>query len=244
MLSWLPRDRLGELWHLLVDHVSSVLSAPNQKYGLLTERTVIALLRLMDQLLGRNQSDECLLSPLKLLYNEVITSNTTSNTILCQISHGLSRMIQNNIEHVTTISDWIILFNIIETLLTRQVPKECHHDNQLEIWSPCTEFSCHDDVLAINCKTISFIVRTNGAVTTSNYMHCVRCVRIVGVVSVHVSCSQLQHSIQVLDLLHSLLATSCTGAVTVATTLQISPDHVSIMQTPTACCYHDYRCYS
>lgn len=218
------RDRLGEIWHLLVDHMNSVLSASNHKYELLTERTVVALIRLMDRLLGRNQSDDCILSPLKLLYNEVIPS--TSITIVSQISHGLAHMIQNNIEHIKAISDWIIIFTLIEVLLTRQIPKENHHDNQLEIWSPCTEFSCQDDVLAISCKTISFIVRTNGAVTNGNYMYCVRCVRIVGVVSTHMSCSQSQHSIQVLDLLHSLLATSLTG-VSIATELQISPDNVS-----------------
>jgi len=135
-------------------------------------------------------------------------------------------MIQNNIEHVKATSDWIIIFTLIEVLLTRQIPEQNHLDNQFEIWNPCTEFSCHNDVLAITCKTISFIVRTSGAVTNSNYMHCVRCVRIVGVVSTHISCSQSQYSIQVLDLLHSLLATSLTG-VTIATELQISPDNVS-----------------
>ena len=226
MLSWLPRDRLGEIWNLLVDHMSSVLSASDQKYELLTERTVVALLRLMDRLLGRNQSDECILSPLKLLYSELIPSQATSIAIINQISHGLHHMIKNNIEHIKTTEDWIFIFTLIEALLTRQTPEENHHDNQLDIWSPSTEFSCHDDLLAINCKTVSFIIRTNGAVTNGNYMQCVRCVRIVGVVSTHVSCSQSQYSIQVLDLLHSLLAISLTG-VTIATELQISPDDVS-----------------
>ena len=225
MLSWLPRDRLGEIWNLLVDHMGSVLSAAaDHKYELLTERTVVALLRLTDRLLGRSQSDECILSPLKLLYSDVIPSQATS--IIYQISHALSHMIQNNIEHIKTTADWIIVFTLIEALLTRQTPRENYHDDQLDLWSPSTEFSCHDDLLSINCKTISFIVRTNGAVTNGNYIHCVRCVRIVGVVSVHVSCSQSQHSIQVLDLLHSLLATSLTG-VTIATDLQISLDNVS-----------------
>lgn len=219
------RDRLGEIWNLLVDHMSSVLSAANQKYEVLTERTVVSLLRLMDRLLGRNQSDDCILSPLKLLYNEIIPSEVTPFTIINQISHGIAHMIQNNIEHIRATSDWIILFTLIEALLTRQATKENHHDNQLEIWSPSTEFSCPDDLLATNCKTISFIVRTNGAVTNGNYMSCIRCVRIVGVVSVHVSCSQSQYSIQVLDLLHSLLATSFT-ADTTATELQISSDNV------------------
>lgn len=226
MLSWLPRDRLGEIWNLLVDHMSSVLSAVNQKYEVLTERTVVSLLRLMDRLLARNQSDDCILSPLKLLYNEIIPSEVTPFTIINQISYGIAHMIQNNIEHIRATSDWIILFTLIEALLTRQATKENHHDNQLEIWSPSTEFSCPDDLLATNCKTISFIVRTNGAVTNGNYMNCIRCIRIVGVVSVHVSCSQSQYSIQVLDLLHSLLATSFT-ADTTATELQISPDNVS-----------------
>lgn len=230
MLSWLHRDRLGEIWSLLVDHMSSVLSAANEKYELLTERTVVALLRLMDRLLGRNQSEECVLSPLKLLYNEVIPSQATSINIISQISNGLAHMIQSNIEHVKAIADWMIIFTLIEVLLTRQIPKENnHHDNQFEIWSLCKEFSCHDDILAINCKTISFIVRTSGAVTNDNYVHCVRCVRIVGVVSTHMNCNQSQHSIQVLDLLHSLLATSFTSDVTLATELQISPDTVSIL---------------
>ena len=226
MLSWLPRDRLGEIWNLLVDHMSSVLSAADQKYELLTERTVVALLRLMDRLLGRNQSDKCILSPLKLLYNEVVPSQTTSFAVINQISHGLHHMIKANIEHVKTTADWIIIFTLIEALLTRQIPNEYHHGNQFEMWGPGAEFSCHEDVLAINCKTISFIVRTNGAVTNGNYMQCVRCVRIVGVVSAHASCSQSQHSIQVLDLLHSLLATSL-SEVTIATELQISPSDVS-----------------
>lgn len=228
ILSWLPRDRLGEVWNLLVDHMSSVLSAANQKFEMLTERTVVALLRLMDRLLGRNQSEECILSPLKLLYNEIIPSPATSISIINQVSHGLAHMIQSNIEHIKATSDWIIIFTLIEVLLTREAAKENHHDNQLEIWSPSTEFSCHDNLLAIICKTISFIVRTNGAVTNGNYMHCVRCVRMVGVVSVHMSCSQSQYSIQVLDLLHSLLATSLT-ADTMATELQISLDTVSFM---------------
>lgn len=225
MLSWLPRDRLGELWNLLVDHMSSVLgAAENQKYELLIERTVVALLRLMDRLLGRNQSNECILSPMKLLYNEVIPSQAASLNIISQISHGLAHMIQSNIEHIKAIADWMIIFTLIEVLLTRQLLKENQQENNLEIWSPSTEFSCHDNLLAINCKTISFIVRTNGAVTNGNYMYCVRCVRIVGVVSVHVG--QSQYSIQVLDLLHSLLATSLTD-VTRATELQISSDNVS-----------------
>ena len=226
MLPWLPRDRLGEIWNLLVDHMSSVLSAADHRYELLTERTVVALLRLMDRLLGRNQSDECILSPLKLLYGKVIPSQAASIAVINQISHGLHHMIKNNVEHIKTTADWIIIFTLIEALLTRQTPKENHHDNQLEIWSPGAEFSCRDDLLAINCQTVSFIVRTNGAVTNGNYMQCVRCVRIVGVVSIDVSCSQSQHSIQVLDLLHSLLATSLTG-VTLATELQISSDNVS-----------------
>lgn len=226
MLSWLPRDRLGEIWNLLVDHMSSVLSAANQKHELLTERTVVALLRLMDRLLGRNQSDDCILSPLKLLYTEVVPSQTTSFAVINQISHGLHHMIKTNIEHVKTTADWIIIFTLVEALLTRQAPNENYHGNQFEMWSPSTEFSCHDDVLAINCKTISFIVRTNGTITNGNYMQCVRCVRIVGVVSTHMSCNQSQHSIQVLDLLHSLLATSLAGA-TIATELQISPSDVS-----------------
>lgn len=226
MLSWLPRDRLGEIWNLLVDHMSSVLSAANQKHELLTERTVVALLRLMDRLLGRNQSDDCILSPLKLLYTEVVPSQTTSFAVINQISHGLHHMIKTNIEHVKTTADWIIIFTLVEALLTRQTPNENYHGNQFEMWSPSTEFSCHDDVLAINCKTISFIVRTNGTITNGNYMQCVRCVRIVGVVSTHMSCNQSQHSIQVLDLLHSLLATSLAGA-TIATELQISPSDVS-----------------
>ena len=226
MLSWLPRDRLGEIWNLLVDHVSSILNAANQKYAVLTERTVVALLRLMDRLLGRNQTDNCVLSPLKLLYSEVIPS--TSIAVINQISHGLAHMIQSNIEHIKATSDWIIIFTLIELLITRQATRESSHDNQLEIWSPGTEFSCHDNLLAVNCKTISLIVRTNGAVTNGNYLHCVRCVRIVGVVSVHMSCSQSQYSIQVLDLLHSLLATSLTDD-TIATEIQVSPDTVSIM---------------
>ena len=226
MLSWLLRDRLGEIWNLLVDHMSSVLSAADQKYELLTERTVVALLRLMDRLLGRNQSDGCILSPLKLLYAEVVPSQTISFAVINQISHGLHHMIKTNIEHIKATADWIVIFALVEALLTRQSPNENHHGNQFEVWAPSGEFSCHDDILAINCKTISFIVRTNGAVTNGNYLQCVRCVRIVGVVSTHVSCSQSQHSIQVLDLLHSLVATSLTE-VTIATKLQISPDDVS-----------------
>lgn len=209
-----------------MDHISSVLDATNQKYALLTERTVVALLRLMDRLLGRNQSDKSILSPLKLLY-ELIPS--PSPTVVNQISHGLAHMIQSNIEHIKATSDWIIVFTLIELLITRQrAVTEDNHDNQLEVWSAGTDFSCHDELLAINCKTISCIVRTNGAVTNGNYLHCVRCVRIVGVVSVHMSCSQSQYSIQVLDLLHSLLATSLTGD-TIATEIQVSPDTVSIM---------------
>ena len=234
MLSWLPRDRLGEIWNLLVDHVSSILNATDQKYAVLTERTVVALLRLMDRLLGRNQSNNCVLSPLKLLYSEVIPS--ASIAVVNQISHGLAHMIQSNIEHIKATSDWTIIFTLIEVLITRgqAAVRDGNHDNQFEIWSPGTEFSCHDDLLAVNCKTISFIVRTNGAVTNGNYLDCVRCVRIVGVVSVHMSCSQSQYSIQVLDLLHSLLATSLTADTiatdgdTIATEIQVSPDTVRI----------------
>ena len=229
MLLWLPRDRLGEIWNLLVDHMNSVLTSADHKYELLTERTVVSLLRLMDRLLGRNQSDGCILSPLKLLYNEVIPSQLTSITIINQVSQGLAHMIQNNIEHIKNTTDWTIIFTLMEALLTRQAPKDNDCDSQLEIWNPSTEFSCHDDVLAVICKAISNIVRTNGAVAVGNYMQCVRCIRVVGVVSTHVSCSQSQHSIQVLDLLHSLLATSLTG-ITMATELQISPDNVSTIE--------------
>ena len=218
------RDRLGDIWHLLVDHMSSLLTSSNLKYHLLMERSVVALLRLMDRLLGRNQSEESILSPMKLLYDEVIP--LCSMNVIGQISHGIAHMIRNNTEHIMALSDWTIIFTLIEALLTRKViDEDFHHGNPLIVWIPPKEFSCHDDTLAVNCKTLSFIVRTNGAVTKSNYMRCIRCVRIVGVVSVHMTSSQSQQSIQVLDLLHSLLTTPLPG-VALPTKLHIQSDVV------------------
>ena len=188
------------------------------------ERSVVALLRLMDRLLGRNQSEESILSPMKLLYDEIIPP--CSVNVIGQISHGLAHMIRNNTEHIKASSDWSIIFTLIEALLTREViDEDCHNGNPLVVWIPPTKFNCHDDTLAINCKTLSFIVRTNGAVNKSNYMRCIRCVRIVGVVSVHMTSSQSQQSIQVLDLLHSLLATPLPD-VAMPTKLQIQSDVV------------------
>lgn len=238
------RDRLGDIWHLLVDHMTSLLTSSNLKYDLLMERSVVALLRLMDRLLGRNQSEDSILSPLKLLYNEIIP--LCSMNVIGQISHGLARMIHNNTEHIKAPTDWCIIFTLIEALLTREViDEDCSPGSPLDIWTSPKEFTCHDDILAANCKNLSFIVRTNGAVTSGNYMRCVRCVRIVGVVSVHMTSSQSQQSIQVLDLLHSLLATPIPG-VAVPSDLQIQPDVVRHLRQLVMCpswllCY---RCCS